>query len=186
MGLCLFMIIGTLWNSCNPRPITEPTKDLPIITDSIIIDSNFVIEEENIRWYSIDTVYIDDIYDEILDAIIHVESSGNDSAYRASEDAVGCLQIRKVMVDDVNRILKRQGATDDELYVYGDRWERGHSIQMFKIFCNHYGLEYPEEIARCWNGGPRGINNPNTLRYWKEVQEELGDYYQIDTTYTNV
>ena len=40
----------------------------------------------------------------LLSALIMVESSNNDSAYNASEDAVGCLQIRKCMVDDVNRI----------------------------------------------------------------------------------
>ena len=56
----------------------------------------------------------------LLSAIIHVESSNNDSAYRASEDAVGCLQIRKCMVDDVNRILKRQGKI--KRYYYEDRW----------------------------------------------------------------
>ena len=32
----------------------------------------------------------------LLSAIIHVESSNNDSAYNAYEDAVGCLQIRKL------------------------------------------------------------------------------------------
>ena len=52
----------------------------------------------------------------ILEALIYVESCNNDSAYRASEDAVGCLQIRKCMVDDVNRILKKQKFT------YNDRW----------------------------------------------------------------
>ena len=44
-----------------------------------------------------------------IGAIIRVESSNNDSAYNANEDAVGCLQIRQTMVNDVNRILKRQG-----------------------------------------------------------------------------
>ena len=33
----------------------------------------------------------------LLSAIMFVESSYNDSAYVASEDAVGCLQIRKCM-----------------------------------------------------------------------------------------
>ena len=68
----------------------------------------------------------------LLDAIIKVESSDNDSAYHKGEDAVGCLQIRRTMVDDVNRILKRKGASVDEMYTYGDRWERGLSIQMFE------------------------------------------------------
>ena len=109
----------------------------------------------------------------LLDAIIKVESSDNDSAYHKGEDAVGCLQIRRTMVDDVNRILKRKGASVDEMYTYGDRWERGLSIQMFEIYCNHYNLTQAEDIARCWNGGPRGNNKPTTVYYWNKVKSEL-------------
>ena len=47
---------------------------------------------------------------EILSAIISVESSNSDDAYNSSEDAVGCLQIRKTMVDDINRILRRKSS----------------------------------------------------------------------------
>ena len=107
----------------------------------------------------------------LLSAIIHVESNNNDSAYRANEDAVGCLQIRKCMVDDVNRILKRQKST--KRYFYEDRWCRIKSIEIFDIVCKHYGWNTAEEIARCWNGGPRGINNPATVSYWKKVQKNL-------------
>ena len=107
----------------------------------------------------------------LLSAIIHVESSNNDSAYRANEDAVGCLQIRKCMVNDVNRILKRQKS--DIRFTYDDRWLRNKSIKMFNIYCKHYGLTTAEEIARCWNGGPRGMDNPLTADYWRKVQENL-------------
>ena len=111
----------------------------------------------------------------LLDAIIKVESQGNDDAYAPNEDAVGCLQIRRCMVDDVNRILKRKGATKDQLYTYEDRWERGHSIEMFKIYCEHYNLTTPEDIARCWNGGPRGADKDATVYYWKKVMAELDE-----------
>ena len=107
----------------------------------------------------------------LLSAIIHVESNNNDSAYRASEDAVGCLQIRKCMVNDVNRILRRQKS--DIRFTYDDRWLRNKSIKMFDIYCKHYGLTTAEEIARCWNGGPRGMNNPLTADYWRKVQKDL-------------
>tara|TARA_R110000744_G_scaffold330944_1_gene436396 strand:+ start:982 stop:1515 length:534 start_codon:yes stop_codon:yes gene_type:complete len=107
----------------------------------------------------------------LLSAIIHVESKNNDSAYCASEDAVGCLQIRKCMVDDVNRILRRQKSYKE--YSYDDRWFRYKSIEMFEVYCRHYGLTTAEEIARCWNGGPRGINNPSTVNYWKKVKNQL-------------
>ena len=84
---------------------------------------------------------------------------------------MGCLQIRKTMVDDVNRILRRQG--ESIRFVYDDRWVRYKSIQMFDIYCNYYKLSSPEEIARCWNGGPRGMNKDATSYYWNKVQNYL-------------
>jgi len=107
----------------------------------------------------------------LLSAIIHVESSNNDSAYHAGENAVGCLQIRKCMVNDVNRILRRQKL--DLRFTYDDRWLRSKSIKMFDIYCKHYGLTTAEEIARCWNGGPRGMQNKMTAGYWKKVKNKL-------------
>ena len=127
----------------------------------------------------IDTLqYENEIFDyntvseqEIISALMYVESSNNDSAYNASEDAVGCLQIRKTMVNDVNRILRKRKSP--VRFKYEDRWCRYKSINMFKIYCKHYNLTTAEEIARCWNGGPRGLHNPATVNYWKKVQSEL-------------
>ena len=114
---------------------------------------------------------IGETIDEILDAIISVESSGRNNAYNASEDAVGCLQIRQTMVNDVNIILKRQGS--NLIYSYEDRWCREKSIEMFNIFINYYNLNTAEAIARGWNGGPRGIDRKSTLNYWEKVQDYL-------------
>jgi len=107
----------------------------------------------------------------LLSAIMFVESSYNDSAYNSYEDAVGCLQIRKCMVDDVNRILRRQKS--DVRFTYDDRWLRNKSIKMFDVYCKYYGLTTAEQIARCWNGGPRGMDKPLTATYWRKVQENL-------------
>ena len=107
----------------------------------------------------------------LLSAIMFVESSYNDSAYHKGEDAVGCLQIRKCMVNDVNRILRRQKS--DLKFTYDDRWLRNKSIKMFDIYCKHYGLTTSEEIARCWNGGPRGMQSKMTAGYWKKVKNQL-------------
>jgi len=107
----------------------------------------------------------------LLSAIMFVESSYNDSAYHKGEDAVGCLQIRKCMVNDVNRILRRQKS--DLRFSYDDRWLRSKSIKMFDIYCKHYGLTTAEQIARCWNGGPRGMQNEMTAGYWKKVKNQL-------------
>ena len=107
----------------------------------------------------------------LLSALMMVESRNNDSAHAIGEDAVGCLQIRKTMVDDVNRILKRN--KKNYSFTYEDRWSRQKSIMMFEIYCDHYNLTDPEEIARCWNGGPRGMDKEATVCYWNKVQNYL-------------
>tara|TARA_R100001463_G_scaffold126417_1_gene184081 strand:+ start:28 stop:579 length:552 start_codon:yes stop_codon:yes gene_type:complete len=108
---------------------------------------------------------------DVLDAIMFIESGNDDSAYAASEDAVGCLQIRRVMVDDVNRILKRQESP--VRFTYEDRWDRKKSIEIFNIFCTYYNLDTPEDMARGWNGGPRGMDKSSTMYYWTKVEAEL-------------
>ena len=74
-----------------------------------------IIDSLKSRYYNLEQQlkkpYVNDL--ELINAIISIESSGIDSAYNESEGAVGCLQIRHCMVDDINRILKRQ---DSPLY----------------------------------------------------------------------
>ena len=108
----------------------------------------------------------------LVEAMIMVESRGNDSAigdrHIIGGEAVGCLQIRPIMLKEINRQLKRNGL--EPRFELEDRYSRSKSIEMFNIFCDHYNLDTAEEIARCWNGGPRGINNPATVKYWEKVQ----------------
>ena len=137
------------------------------------IDSLQYVNDSIVEQYQLFDIIIEPVnyMMDIIDAIMEVESNSNDSAYNAYEDAVGCLQIRKCMVDDVNRILKRQGTPTK--YTYNDRWVRRKSLEMFHIYCGYYKLNTAEEIARCWNGGPRGINNPATVIYWNKVQDKI-------------
>ena len=165
------LTLGYIWGIGLFAPkIEPPTEGIPhnywhpevFNYDTFIVDTVDVIEEDGVRWYTLDTILL---------AIMFVESSYNDSAYVASEDAVGCLQIRKCMVDDVNRILRRQKS--DLRFSYDDRWLRDKSIKIFDIYCKHYGLTTAEQIARCWNGGPRGMQNEMTAGYWKKVKNQL-------------
>ena len=146
--------------------IQQQTDSLNCTIDSLILELDTLTWENEIWDHNI-------TYNEthLLSAIINVESSNNDSAYHKGEDAVGCLQIRQCMVNDVNRILKRQRS--DKRYEYDDRWLRYKSIEMFEVYCKHYGLITAEEIARCWNGGPRGMQYEMTAGYWKKVQKNL-------------
>ena len=171
MRVILWMAVftGFIWAFLGLKNSSEQEKLNKELKKQIYIDS--LKHRIDSLQYTIDSLQ-NEIWDNsILDALIHVESCNNDSAYRASEDAVGCLQIRKTMVNDVNRILKRQKSS--LRFTYNDRWSRNKSIQMFNIYCKHYNLTTAEEIARCWNGGPRGINNPATVRYWKKVKDKI-------------
>jgi hypothetical protein len=99
---------------------------------------------------------------DLLTALIFVESRGNDSAigdrHLVGNEAVGALQIRPIMVREVNRILKIQGKT--ERFDLKDRFDRQQSIRMFMVWKNyHHKDSEPEVIARNWNGGPKGYKS---------------------------
>jgi hypothetical protein len=114
--------------------------------------------------------------EKFLEAIIYVESKGNDSAigdrHLGKNYAVGVLQIRPIMVREVNRILRLK--KDKHRFKLKDRYDREKSIQMFLIWkeFHHKDSDY-EEIARSWNGGPKGMKNPRTYSYWKKVERQL-------------
>jgi len=169
--LSSFYVISTMIHY--EKQIESLEQELKIQTDSLncTIDS-LMLEIDTLTWETeIWDFNIQNNTTHLLSALMFVESGNNDSAHAIGEDAVGCLQIRKTMVDDVNRILKRQGK--DYTFTYDDRWLRNKSIQMFDIYCKHYGLTTAEEIARCWNGGPRGMNKDATVYYWNKVQDHL-------------
>tara|TARA_R110002167_G_scaffold52480_1_gene151525 strand:- start:109 stop:681 length:573 start_codon:yes stop_codon:yes gene_type:complete len=175
VALLLFgaMLVGTVLKYEEETNYIETTiQNKNTTIDSLILKiDSLILEIDTLEW---DKSFEFDIKwngKSILSSIMFIESSYNDSAYNKNEDAVGCLQIRKCMVDDVNRILKRKGSY--KRYSYQDRWNRAESINMFNVYVDYYGLESAEEIARCWNGGPRGINNANTVGYWNKVKSEL-------------
>ncbi len=104
--------------------------------------------------------------------MIQVESNGNDSAYNIKEDAVGCLQIRPIMVREVNRILRK--THKDNRFKMKDRWDRDKSLQMFWVWRDyHHPNSTDEVISRNWNGGPNGYKKKSTEKYWKKVNSCL-------------
>lgn len=108
----------------------------------------------------------------LIEAMIWVESRDNDSAYNKREDAVGCLQIRPIMLRECNRILELQNV--EKRYTLQDRWSRIKSVQIFYVVNNyHHENATYEEIARAWNGGPNWAQKGGTKRYWNKVQSKL-------------
>jgi len=164
MATILF-IISTVDDGNQIDHLKEIEHQLKHQVDSLKLEIDTLIWEQEIWYYNINNTT------DLLSAIMFVESNNNDSAYASNEDAVGCLQIRKCMVKDVNRILRRQKSNLS--FSYSDRWSRVKSVKMFDVYCKHYGLIAAEEIARCWNGGPRGMQNKVTAKYWVKVKNKL-------------
>jgi soluble lytic murein transglycosylase-like protein len=103
----------------------------------------------------------------LIEAIIYVESRGDINAYNAKENAVGCLQIRPIMLREVNRLLGYNK------YKLTDRWNKEKSIQMFNVIKKHTTNPTDEKLARNWNGGWNGYKKQSTLKYWHKVKEQL-------------
>jgi hypothetical protein len=144
-----------------------------IVMDKFYLnDVKIYTSKKKLLLQKIKPVEVKEIETDIISALIHVESSGNDSAYNKTEEAVGCLQIRPVMVREVNRILKKTGK--EERFDLEDRWDREKSLEMFNIWREyHHPNSTDEVIARNWNGGPNGFNKESTLKYWKKVRGRL-------------
>jgi len=109
--------------------------------------------------------------DELIQAMAFVESGGNPEIIGDLDlgaPSVGLLQIRPIMVREVNRILKNQGL--DKKFKNHDRKNADKSIEMFNIWADAYHLNSSyEKMARNWNGGPRGYKKPSTIHYWAKV-----------------
>jgi len=103
----------------------------------------------------------------LIDAIIYVESKGDIKAHNISEDAVGCLQIRPIMLREVNRLLGYNK------YQLTDRWNKVKSIEMFNVIKEHTTNPTNEKLARNWNGGWNGYKKQSTLKYWYKVKQHL-------------
>ena len=126
----------------------------------------------NLRIKPIETKRVVRVPQKVVIGMIQVESNGNDSAYNKSEEAVGCLQIRPIMVREVNRILKKQGK--EHRFKMKDRWDRDKSLEMFWVWRDyHHPRSSDEVIARNWNGGPNGYKKKSTEKYWKKVNSCL-------------
>jgi hypothetical protein len=117
-------------------------------------------------------------WDTFVDAVIYVESRGNDSAVGDNGKAVGCLQIHPIMVREVNRLLAKYDIPTT--YTLEDRYSREKSIEMFNIVSEEYYccedytfMEYAEIVARRWNGGTRGDKKRSTIKYWDKVYKNL-------------
>ena len=122
-------------------------------------------------------------FEHFIDAVIEVESGGDDSAIgdrHLGKPSVGCLQMRPIAVREVNRILEASGV--DGKYTLDDRYDRVRSTEMFMIMAEQVDCcenlseeEFFEIVARRWNGGYRGHKKNSTKKYWEKVKAKYNE-----------
>jgi hypothetical protein len=83
--------------------------------------------------------------------------------------SIGRYQIQKAYWQDAVKYDKTIGG------VYTDVKKKDYAEKVIRAYMNHYlkAGASDEQIARTHNGGPKGANNPNTLRYWNKVRAHL-------------
>ena len=121
----------------------------------------------------------------LINAMIMVESKGDELAIGKNGD-YGVLQIRKIMVEECNNILRSKNI--NKYYAHNDAFNKDKSIEMFHIIADKYAPDGDyEKMARIWNGGPSAhiryvtkndqvIENKYYIRtndYWLKVKNEL-------------
>jgi hypothetical protein len=103
----------------------------------------------------------------LISALIIVESSGNDLAIGDGGRAIGCLQIHRGVVLDVNRITGSH-------YRHSEMTNRAQARAVCEAYLRHYGRgASTEQLARRWNGGPKGDTKSATEAYWAKVKKHL-------------
>jgi soluble lytic murein transglycosylase-like protein len=102
----------------------------------------------------------------LLSALIQVESGGNDHA-RGRHGELGALQIKPILVRDVNRIMGTH-------YAHAQVTNRTIATFIAQSYLAHYGRNLSDEsLARLWQGGPKGPKLSSTRAYGKRVMREL-------------
>jgi soluble lytic murein transglycosylase-like protein len=108
----------------------------------------------------------------LLMALIMVESGGNDRA-TGREGEMGPLQIRPILLRDVERITGRT-FTDE------DAFNRQTACGIALVYLNHYATEKRlgreptlRDYALIWRHGPQGWKRPDPSPYWEKVKRHL-------------
>lgn len=110
----------------------------------------------------------------LLPALIAVESGGDWSKVGAAGERGG-LQITTACIEDVNRVYGTTFTTEDA-------WEPAQAKAICVAYLTHWGNELRkkegrdptlEDLARIWNKGPRGYQDPRSVPYWRKVRQRL-------------
>jgi soluble lytic murein transglycosylase-like protein len=128
-----------------------------ILTVMLMLPISISAQEEKFDW------------SRVIDAIAKVESKGNPKA--VSKDCVGVLQIRPVLVQDVNEFLKIKKSK--KRFTLKDRFSVEKSKEMFTLYQKRYNpTNNIEKAIRLWNGGC-GYSVIKTEKYYQKVLNKM-------------
>ena len=112
-------------------------------------------------------------YARLIDAIILVESGGQDMAIGDGNRARGPLQVHAAVVEDVNRFAGTS-------YSWKGMTNRVAARQVCELYLQRYAKGKSDQYcARLWNGGPTGPSKTATKRYWARVSREIGRQQKV-------
>lgn len=97
----------------------------------------------------------------VFEAVCQIESNGNPLAYNSDEGAVGIVQIRKIKLDDYNRLTGSNIKHDDCFSVE-------ISKEIFLWHMAQYGVYRIDEAIRRWNG-----DGEMSYQYLQKVKNQL-------------
>ena len=113
----------------------------------------------------------------LLSALIQIESGGNDLA-KGRHGELGALQIKPILVRDVNRIMGTS-------YTHQQVTNRATAIFIANAYLSHYGRNLSDEsLARLWQGGPKGLRKPSTRAYARRVMRKLHALEEANQSFT--
>jgi soluble lytic murein transglycosylase-like protein len=111
----------------------------------------------------------------LLSALIQIESNGNDQA-KGRHGELGALQIKPILVRDVNRIMGTH-------YAHTQVTNRTISLFIANAYLAHYGKHLSDEsLARIWQGGPKAIHRSSSRAYGRRVMRKLSSLETSQTT----
>jgi hypothetical protein len=111
----------------------------------------------------------------LLSALIQIESHGNDLA-RGKHGELGALQIKPILVRDVNRIMGTH-------YAHAQVTNRATSLFIARAYLAHYGRNLSDEsLARIWQGGPRAIKRSSSRAYGRRIMRKLSELQTTTAT----
>jgi hypothetical protein len=102
------------------------------------------------------------IYDNLIKAIVQVESNGNRYALNVKEGAYGCFQVRLCRLQDYNA---ETGLKLSLIDMYDYEISR-------KVFLHYTKGRSFETISRAWCSGERGTKKASQ-NYWQKVKQLL-------------